>query len=245
MTFLSKQELKIILETNNMDIDILSTDFHNKYLIILKEKNKNKIFYCWELMKDVISCYRDGMDVSSITNFVNSTYNCSYDENEVKSSIENIKNSNAIRFSFFRPLVNFFNTQKFPYVKELQFLTNTYIYYITLCILLVIILQLYSILEEHIYTNPTQWECWSYIHKWFERDFLFPYEKMDRKSLKYEFNKKRYSLFSLRGKDYFFDKFSFRGFPIDKDLHKLLENNDINKIESSTLDDLIHKNVII
>ena len=77
-----------------MDVDILSTDFSNKYLIILKEKNK--IFYCGELMKDVISCYRDGMEVRGITDFVNSTHNCCYEEEEIKSSIENIDNIKSL-----------------------------------------------------------------------------------------------------------------------------------------------------
>jgi putative peptide zinc metalloprotease protein len=121
-----------------MDIDILSTDFQNKYLIRLKDRKKNKIFYCGELMKDVISCYRDGMNISSITNFVNSTHNCDYDEEEVKSSIKNINNIKAIRFSFFRPLINLFNTQRLSYGKELYFLTNEYVYYASFCILLII-----------------------------------------------------------------------------------------------------------
>jgi putative peptide zinc metalloprotease protein len=121
-----------------MDVEILTTDFPDKYLIILKEKNKNKIFYCGELMKDVIRCYRDGMDIGSITHFINSTHHCHYEEEEIKSSIENIKNTKSLRFSFFRPLLNLFNTKKITCIKGLRFLTNTYIYYISFCILLAV-----------------------------------------------------------------------------------------------------------
>ena len=122
----------------SMNIDILSTDFPNKYLIILKEQNKNKIFYCGELMKDVISCFRDGMDMSSITHFINSTHDCSYEEEEIRNSIENIDNMKSLRFSFFRPLINLFNTQNIFHRKELHFFKNVYIYYISLTILLVV-----------------------------------------------------------------------------------------------------------
>lgn len=107
------------------------------------------------------------------------------------------------------------------------------------------ILKLYSILEEKLYTNPTQWECWSYIHKWFEKKSLSPYEEIDIKNLKYEFNKHRYSLFSLKNEYYFFDKFSYLAFPINENLYNLLRDNNISKIANNMLEDLINKNVII
>jgi lauroyl/myristoyl acyltransferase len=106
-------------------------------------------------------------------------------------------------------------------------------------------LKLYSILEEHLYKNPATWECWTYMHKWFEINDDFPYEAVDRKNLKYVFNRKRYSLFFLQDKYYFFDKFSYKAFPIDENLHNLIREENINKIESSILEDLINKNVII
>lgn len=107
------------------------------------------------------------------------------------------------------------------------------------------LLKLYSILEEKLLTNPAQWECWTYINKWFERDFHLPYEEIDRKKIQYKFNNKRYSLFSLKENYYFFDKFSYRAFPINENLHNLLKEEKIKKIESSILENLLSKNVII
>jgi len=121
-----------------MNIDVLSTDFSNKYLIVLKDRKKNKIFYCGELMKDILSYYRDGIDVKNITNLVNSTHNCRYDEDEIKNAIENVNNIKEIRFSFFRPLIKLFNTQKIPSVKGFLFLTKSYPYYISFVVLLII-----------------------------------------------------------------------------------------------------------
>ena len=108
-----------------------------------------------------------------------------------------------------------------------------------------VIMKLYSILEKDLYNNPAQWESWSYMHKWFERNAHVPYEEIDRKKLKNEFNKKRYALFFFKEIYYFFDKFSYSAFPIDESLYNLLKSNSINKINSSTLEDLISKNVII
>jgi len=107
------------------------------------------------------------------------------------------------------------------------------------------ILKLYSILEENLYTDPVQWECWSYIHKWFEKNTHFPYKEIDRKKIKYEFNRKRYALFFLQDNYYFFDKFSYRGFPIDDILYKILKSNNINNIEDTVLEYLVKKNTII
>jgi hypothetical protein len=96
----------------NMDIDILSTDFPNKYLIILKERKKNKIFYCGELMKDVIRCYRDGMNMESITHFINATHNCSYEEIDR----ENLKYEfNKKRYALFFFKEKYYSFDKFSY----------------------------------------------------------------------------------------------------------------------------------
>ncbi|MCL1969087.1 MAG: hypothetical protein FWF65_05935 [Bacteroidetes bacterium] len=107
------------------------------------------------------------------------------------------------------------------------------------------ITKIFSILEKDLSINPAPWECWTYMHTWFERNFHLPYEEIDKENLKYEFNRKRYALFFLQDNYYFFDKFAYRAFPIDENLYNLLITNNINKIKSSTLEDLISKNVII
>ncbi|SNB22562.1 hypothetical protein VT569_03450 [Flavobacterium psychrophilum] len=107
------------------------------------------------------------------------------------------------------------------------------------------ILKLYSILENNVIENPEQWECWSYIHEWFERNEIYPYEIQNAKTLKWILNSKRYSLFSLKNEYYFFDKYSYRAFPIDSDTFIKIEKEDISKIKKSKLDFLLTKNVII
>jgi KDO2-lipid IV(A) lauroyltransferase len=104
---------------------------------------------------------------------------------------------------------------------------------------------IFSILEKDLSTNPAPWVCWTYMHKWFERNEYFPYEAVDRKNLKYEFNRTRYTLFFLQNQYYLFDKFSYQAFPIDEILHNILKNNYIDKVKSSILEDLISRNVIV
>ena len=104
---------------------------------------------------------------------------------------------------------------------------------------------IFSILKKDLSTDPAQWVCWTYMHQWFISNEHFPYEAVDRKNLKYVFNRKRYSLFFLQDKYYFFYKFSYKAFPIDENLYNLLKEENINKIGSVILEDLITQNVII
>lgn len=107
------------------------------------------------------------------------------------------------------------------------------------------ITKLYSILENSVKIIPEQWECWSYIHEWFERDKIHPYIIQNTIALKWIFNEERYSLFSIRNECFFFDKFSYRAFPLDMETYLEIKSQNIKKIKKNKLDNLLSKNVII
>jgi len=105
--------------------------------------------------------------------------------------------------------------------------------------------KLYSILESYVKNIPEQWECWSYIHEWFERNKSYPYKIQNTSDLKWILNEERYSLFSLKNEYYFFDKYSYRGFPLDIDTYLKIKNLKIKNIKKNKLEYLLTKNVIL
>lgn len=63
----------------------------------------------------------------------------------------------------------------------------------------------YKYLENQTQNNPYQWECWSYIHKWFPREQVETYEKSIKKATK--FNSERYAFYKVKDNDFIFDYF--------------------------------------
>jgi lauroyl/myristoyl acyltransferase len=103
---------------------------------------------------------------------------------------------------------------------------------------------LYAILEDFIYKSPEQWECWSYMHKWFLRNTIYPYEKKTDR-LQYKFNHKRYSLFKLKEDVYIFDLFSYRIYPISMCCYDSLKNNNFCQLKNEEIEKFKTMNIII
>lgn len=101
----------------------------------------------------------------------------------------------------------------------------------------------YSILEEKLFKYPAQWECWGYMHKWFDRDLKLNYDRPSEKVSK--FNQLRYNVFEVNGTDFLFDIFSYKSFPISKELLKSLNESNFESIDNDLLLELTEKNILI
>lgn len=101
----------------------------------------------------------------------------------------------------------------------------------------------YSILEEQLFKFPAQWECWGYIHKWFDRDIKPIYNEPTKKILK--FNQDRYSIFEVNGTDFLFDIFSYKSIPISKDLLNIINKSNFDNLDGNLLSELNEKNILI
>jgi KDO2-lipid IV(A) lauroyltransferase len=107
------------------------------------------------------------------------------------------------------------------------------------------LIYLYSLLEKHIKENPEQWECWTYMHKWFYRENVVPYIKIKKDQLQWKFNKERFSPFKMLNEFYLFDILSYRIFPVSQNIYSTLENETFQSINNKELDILLLKNIII
>ncbi|MNQ34495.1 hypothetical protein D3C85_479520 [compost metagenome] len=101
----------------------------------------------------------------------------------------------------------------------------------------------YNKLEEKLIKYPTQWECWLYIHKWFMRDGVSPYYITQQ--VENNFNKERYTVFTLNKSSFLFDMFDYRSYPIGSDFLKAIRENDFKKIDPFLFQGLIEKNIVI
>ncbi|WP_281228187.1 hypothetical protein [Flavobacterium aquiphilum] len=101
----------------------------------------------------------------------------------------------------------------------------------------------YSLLEEKLLKYPTQWECWGYIHKWFNRDIEISFSEPSKNITK--FNSDRYNLFEVNDSNFLFDLFSYKSYPISNELFKLIEKQNFDKIENNLLLELNQKNILI
>jgi KDO2-lipid IV(A) lauroyltransferase len=107
------------------------------------------------------------------------------------------------------------------------------------------LIYLYSLLEKHIKENPEQWECWTYMHKWFCRETIVPYIKIKKNQLKWKFNKERFSPFKIINEFYLFDILSYRILPVSQNIYLNFKNETPQSINSKELKWLLSKNVII
>jgi lauroyl/myristoyl acyltransferase len=131
-----------------------------------------------------------------------------------------------------RIILNFFNKiEAFSFKNRSEFVKTT-------------LKLLYAILEDFIYKNPEQWECWLYMHKWFLRNKIHPYEK-NADALQYKFNHKRYSLFKMNENSYIFDLYSYRIHPISMDCYNNLKIDKFRCIKETEIEKLSRMNVII
>jgi KDO2-lipid IV(A) lauroyltransferase len=103
--------------------------------------------------------------------------------------------------------------------------------------------QLYTLLGSFLKDRPEQWECWTYMQKWFPRNETIPYTSNKKTGEK--FNNQRFSLFKLAREFYIFDMLSYRAFPITENIYNKLKNNEINKINYNELEFLTEINCII
>lgn len=88
-----------------------------------------------------------------------------------------------------------------------------------------------------------QWSSWLDIHKWIKRDYSTPYLQIEIP--KYIFNFKRYTFFKLGKANFVFDLLDYKSYPIDESTYINIRNNNIMKISSSLLNELIYKNIIV
>ena len=103
----------------------------------------------------------------------------------------------------------------------------------------------YNLFEEMLYKYPTQWESWLYIHKWFKRDFSTPFNfESDNVSVN-KFNDKRYAIFKLVDSFFLFDLFDYQSYPITPEISKALESNNFSEIDSTLLEELKTKTIIL
>ena len=104
----------------------------------------------------------------------------------------------------------------------------------------------YKCLEIKLKKHPTQWECWMYMYKWFDRNFDVIYKEIPDDKILKKFNSKRYSMFELKGSHFFiFDRELFKSIEIDEELYNSIIKNDLDKISLSLLNELKLKNIII
>lgn len=101
----------------------------------------------------------------------------------------------------------------------------------------------YKKLEEKLLIYTTQWECWLYIHDWFNRVYEIPYENIEM--LKQIFNIKRYKTFVVNGTHFIFDMYNYQSFEINIKILNAINNNDFEKIDKNLYDELLKKNIII
>jgi KDO2-lipid IV(A) lauroyltransferase len=59
------------------------------------------------------------------------------------------------------------------------------------------LIYLYSLLEKYIKEDLVQWECWTYMHRWFYRETIVPYVRIKKDLLQWKFNKERFSPFKV------------------------------------------------
>lgn len=101
----------------------------------------------------------------------------------------------------------------------------------------------YKHLENQISIYPYQWECWSYIHKWFPRNQISNYYVSPESISK--FNTERYDLYEVNGKHFIFDLLSYQSYPISNEVKQLIVSEKFQDINSSLLTALKNKNILI
>lgn len=101
----------------------------------------------------------------------------------------------------------------------------------------------YSILEKKVNIYPTQWECWGYIHKWFNRNLKVEYNSPVENITK--FNHFRYEFFEANGTNFLFDLFSYTSFPITEPVYRKLLLNEFEDLEPDLLLEFKEKNILI
>lgn len=101
----------------------------------------------------------------------------------------------------------------------------------------------YSLLEKNLLKHPTQWECWGYIHKWFNRDTETLFNEPSKSISK--FNSDRYIFFEVNNSNFVFDMFSYKSYPISNEIFKLIEEQHFSKIDDDLLLELNQKNILI
>jgi lauroyl/myristoyl acyltransferase len=219
---------------------------NNSDYIILNVKESSSIFRLKELLKNgyVLIVYIDG-NTGSLKgkNFNKGYMNLAFLESRI-----NVKNGIAVLSSLLKatiiPVMTYWDkSENINMNFHNDIIVNDYSN--NKIFIEGSITKIYSILEHYVKRTPEQWECWSYIHEWFKRDKLYPYKVQNTNDLKFIFNEERYSLFALKNEYYFFDKYSYRGFPLGIDTYLKIKDKNINNIEKSKLEYLITKNVII
>ncbi|MDD2277890.1 MAG: hypothetical protein PHF25_08395 [Candidatus Margulisbacteria bacterium] len=230
----SYNKLKLYANQNNSDY------------IILNVKDSSSIFRLKELLKNgyALIVYLDGNTGS----LKGKNFKKGYEYLNFLAGNINVKNGIAVLSYLLKatiiPVITHWDKDENIYInfhrdiKSTDYSNNRFFIEDSIA-------KLYSILENSVKNTPEQWECWSYIHEWFERNKSYPYKIQNTSTLKLIFNEDRYSLFSLKNEYYFFDKYSYRAFPLDIDTYLKLKKQNTTNIEKNKLEYLLTKNVIV
>jgi len=101
----------------------------------------------------------------------------------------------------------------------------------------------YYYLEKLLITYPTQWECWFYIHKWFDRSILTNKQVLSRvKHNDLRFNSDTFIPFTRNNHYFLFNRNNFTAFSIPQNHYKCFVEN---KIVSENRKQYITLNVLI
>lgn len=119
---------------NFQDIEILETDFNNKYLVTSSDSTT---FYCGEILKDVLNSIKTGMTTSEIVDFINSKHKTEYDTIQIDNCRFDLQNKATTNKLSFKPLIFLFNSEKL-FTHKISILTNQYFFFTSFIVLSII-----------------------------------------------------------------------------------------------------------
>lgn len=89
----------------NKKIEIYSTDFQGKNLVI----SENHVFYCNDIVKDIILLFRENKNTEEITNEINCRYSTDYNPGNIEKSLIQLDKSKERKNITF-PHIGLFNS---------------------------------------------------------------------------------------------------------------------------------------
>ena len=90
---------------------------------------------------------------------------------------------------------------------------------------------------------PTQWECWLYIHKWFDRSVLTGTKNLNKSiNTNLIFNSDTFIPFTRNDYFFLFNRENFTAFPIPEEHYKCFVDD---KIVTENIDKYIEINVLL
>ena len=100
----------------------------------------------------------------------------------------------------------------------------------------------YSHLEDNLHQRPWQWECWTYIHNWINRDNLSYSNKISKQNT---LNTSKFKPFYLGKNEFLTDMDTYKILPLKKNSINALNEGNLSMFTNKEITELKEKAVLI